>query len=462
MRVSLRSITSLLAAATAAVLAAPAAETLDRRAALPNPYDDPFYTTPSNIGTFAKGQVIQSRKVPTDIGNANNAASFQLQYRTTNTQNEAVADVATVWIPAKPASPPKIFSYQVYEDATALDCAPSYSYLTGFDQPNKATAVLDTPIIIGWALQQGYYVVSSDHEGFKAAFIAGYEEGMAILDGIRALKNYQNLPSDSKVALEGYSGGAHATVWATSLAESYAPELNIVGASHGGTPVSAKDTFTFLNGGPFAGFALAGVSGLSLAHPDMESFIEARLNAKGQQTLKQIRGRGFCLPQVVLTYPFLNVFSLVNDTNLLNEAPIAGILKQETVVQAEASYTVSVPKFPRFIWHAIPDEIVPYQPAATYVKEQCSKGANINFSPYPIAEHLTAEIFGLVPSLWFIKQAFDGTTPKVICGTPIPAIAGITTPSADQVLGSDLANQLRSLNGKQSAFGKPFGPITPP
>nr|BAB91331.1 lipase [Kurtzmanomyces sp. I-11] len=451
MRFFLRAVLGLAVTATAA-LAAP----LEPRAALPDPNEDPFYSTPSNIETFANGQIIQSRKVPTDIGNSNNAASYQLSYRTTNTQEDAVANVATIWIPAKPSSPPRIFTYQVYEDSTQLDCAPSYSYLTGYDQPNKATAVLDTPIVISWALQQGYYVVSADHEGARSAFIAGYEEGMAALDGIRALRNYAKLPQDSAVGAYGYSGGAHATVWATSLAAAYAPEINFIGAAHGGTPVSAKDTFTFINGGFFAGFAIAGVSGLANAHPDMEAFIQPRLNAEGVKTLKQIRSRGFCLPEVVTTYPFKNVFALVNDTNLLTEQPISGILQQETLVQSEASYAVPVPKFPRFLWHAALDEIVPYVPVTEYVKEQCAKGANINFNTYPIAEHLTAEIFGLVPGLWFLSQAYEGKAPAVQCGTALPA-----APSAQQVLGNDLANQLSSLNGKQSPFGKPFGPISP-
>lgn len=447
-----------LVASASVTLAMP----MERRAPLPDPNDDPFYKAPANIGTYANGQIIQSRKVPTDIGNSFNAASYQLQYRTTNTQEEPEATVATVFIPAKPASPPKIFSYQVYEDSTQLDCAPSYSYLTGLDEPNKVTASLDAPIIIGWALNQGYYVVSADHEGPISAFIAGYQEGRAILDGIRALKNYQELPKDSAVGFYGYSGGAHATVWATSLAGSYAPDINIIGAAYGGTPVSTNDTFLFINKGLFAGFAIAGVSGLANAYPEMEAFIRPRLNAEGVKTLGQVRGRGFCLPEVVITYPFKDVYSLVNDTNLLNEEPITSILKRETLVQAQASYTVPVPKFPRFMWHAIPDEIVPFASAAAYVKEQCQNGADINFNPYPIAEHVTAELFGLVPGLWWLGLAYQGKPPKVICGGSVPAIAGVTTPSATEVLGQDLANQLNSLNGKQSAFGKPFGGVDPP
>lgn len=456
MRLLPQALVALAAAATAA-LAVP----MHKRAQFPDPNDDPFYKTPSNIGTYANGQIIQSRKADTDIGNNNKVDAFQLSYRTTNTQKQAQANVATVFIPTKPASPPKIFSYQVYEDSTQLDCAPSYSYLTGFDPPNKVTTSLDTPIAISWALGEGYYVVSSDHEGPRSAFIAGYEEGMAILDGIRALKNFKSLPQDTGVGFYGYSGGAHATGWAVNLAGSYAPEITIDGAAYGGTPASAKDTFNFLNKGFFAGFAVAGVSGLALAHPDMEALLEPRLNAKGQEVLKQIRSRGFCLPSVVLHNNFVDVYSLVNDTNLLNEEPIKSILATETLVQAEASYTVPVPKFPRFMWHALEDEIVPFQPASDYVKEQCQKGADINWNVYPIAEHITAELFGLVPGIAWLSKAYKGQAPKVACGGGVPAITGINSPSAQDVLGSDLANQLNNLDGKQSPFGKPFGGLAP-
>jgi len=53
--------------------------------------------------------------------------------------------------------------------------------------------------------------------------------------------NSEKLAKDSQVGFLGYSGGASATVWATNLHESYAPELNVVGAAHGGTPVDTKN-----------------------------------------------------------------------------------------------------------------------------------------------------------------------------------------------------------------------------
>jgi hypothetical protein len=53
---------------------------------------------------------------------------------------------------------------------------------------------------LGWKLQQGYYVVSADHEGPDTAFIAEHQEASAILDALRALRNFKNLPSNSASA----------------------------------------------------------------------------------------------------------------------------------------------------------------------------------------------------------------------------------------------------------------------
>lgn len=82
---------------------------------LPNPLNDPFYKVPSNISDYSAGQVIQKRDVETNIEGSNAASSYQLSYRSLTTKQKPDSTVATIWTPSKPASPVKIFSYQVYE-----------------------------------------------------------------------------------------------------------------------------------------------------------------------------------------------------------------------------------------------------------------------------------------------------------------------------------------------------------
>lgn len=174
---------------------------------------------------------------------------------------------------------------KVWEDAPSLNCAPSYTLQRGLRAPNLFTGLLDTPIVVNMALSRGWYapflslslsppltrsshaatstpdpqfflylpplphlsvcillprdtryVLVPDHQGPRSAFMAGYEEGYATLDGIRAGLRHLHFPVDLPVGVIGYSGGGHATAWASHLVESYAPDLNIVGAAYGGTP----------------------------------------------------------------------------------------------------------------------------------------------------------------------------------------------------------------------------------
>ncbi|TKY86953.1 hypothetical protein EX895_003630 [Sporisorium graminicola] len=460
MRFFLQTLAAVAAAATT-VLAVPM-ET--REVQFPDPNDDPFYRTPDNIGTYTNGQIIQSRAVKTDIGFLNGAASYQLLYRTTNTSMEPEATVATVWIPAKPASPPKIFSFQVHEDSTQLDCAPSYNFLSGYGGPNEIPTSTDTPYYITWALLQGYYVVSPDHEGPNSAFVGGYQEGRATLDGVRALRNFENLPSDSAVGLYGYSGGAHASAWAASLAESYAPDINVVAAAYGGLPASLRDLITPLRTGPFSGLVIAGLSGVALAYPEVDAFLQSQFNDKGREVFKQVRSRGACLAQVAVRYAFTDFYTFFSHSSFefFKEPLTNKVLATESLLQSQANHVVPVPKFPRYIWHAHEDEIVKFSVAEQYVKEQCAKGANINWNVYPLFGHITVQTLGPIPALYWMGQAMNGQAPQVECGKSFTPIAGVNSPTAEQVLGPDLARKFARLNGTEAPFGLRFGPMTLP
>lgn len=211
----------------------------------PDPNDDSFYDIPNDVGSHSAGEILDSREVPTTINDSYYDKSYQILYRTQNTAKEADATVATLWTPKKASSPAKLFSWQVFEDSTQLDCNPSWAFIQNSSSQNTITTSVDAPVYIQWALEQGYYVVAPDHLGSSSAFIGGFQEGYAILDGIRAAISFNKLEKNVPTALAGYSGGGHATAWAANLHGSYAPELNIVGAVHGGTPVDTRGERTY-------------------------------------------------------------------------------------------------------------------------------------------------------------------------------------------------------------------------
>ena len=132
---------------------------------LPNPDVDPFYQAPVNISSYDPGDVVKIRPVLTTLA-GKSVKSYQLFYRTTNPQGEAIGTLATVWTPAIPAVPAKILSFQTAEDSTNLACSPSWAWVNT-SSPLSPNANGDAGIIIPWALAQGYHVVgygSSLHE----------------------------------------------------------------------------------------------------------------------------------------------------------------------------------------------------------------------------------------------------------------------------------------------------------
>ncbi|CAD6974586.1 unnamed protein product [Tilletia controversa] len=213
------------------------------------------------------------------------------------------------------------------------------------------------------SLKNGYHVVVPDHEGSKAASFVGPVEGHAVLDGLLAATSFPDaIPGVSRrtpIAIGGYSGGAHATAWATQLYKSYAPSLNIKGQVIGGTPVNLTNTLLFLNKGIYAGFALAGVMGEYLVYPELKQYIDDNIYPNGTALFKDFMD---------------NNFSYFKIPNALDD-PIAKKRLGENLLGNDGK---KLP-IPTIMFHGDADDVIPYQDAVDYAKSQCAKGAQVHF-----------------------------------------------------------------------------------
>lgn len=116
-----------------------------------------------------------------------------------------------------------------------------------------------------------------------------------------------------------------------------------------------------------------------------------------------------------------------------------------------------MPKFPRLLYHALADEIVPYNDSQQYVKDQCAGGANIQFVTLPLAEHVTGEVEGIVGAIQYLGQLYDGTTPKVACGTA-PGLLDFTNQAQTaSVMGNDLATKFEKLQASPAQYQGAYG-----
>lgn len=424
---------------------------------LKEPVKDDFYSAPSNLDSLSNGEVYNTREVFDSIYvDATLAKVEQVAYKTLNTQNQSSHSVVTVISPLIKADKPGILSYQAYEDSANLDCAPSYNLakeVTGWDTDITVAALT--------MITNGHYIVLPDHEGARSGFIAGHEQGQAGLDGIRASINYLGLDKNTPVAMQGYSGGASATVWMASLAGAYAPDLNVVGAAHGGTPLDLVEMVKYLDKADnlFSAFIVPAFAGLLNSYPDLNDNLWPHLHQDLQNALNKTRTPGFCFSDNVETFMHQEWHSKM-DVDIFTYPPTAEVLKNESLLSTESATTVPVPKFPHYVFHAEGDEVIPFKPVQQYVNEQCAAGANIQFVKWFDNDHETVQYLGLLDALKFSLQALEGKTPQVQCGAPSNDILTWTSANIGAVLGEPVALFIKGVSYITTPLGNVISDFT--
>ena len=384
-------------------------------AGFPAPSVDPFYKAPSNLSSYGNGKVIRFRQVTTRIDANNTYATYQSFYRTNTATGSPDATVATVFLPKNPSTSTKIFAFSTWEDSTQVDCAPSWAFVKNSDSSNTGILQYDASSAIPWALSNGWYVVSSDYLGSQSAFIAGFQEGRALLDGIRATKNGLGLANNAAIVMAGYSGAGHATAWAAELAPSYAPDLNIAGAAIGGAVYDSRNVLKAISGGQYSTYitlSLVGLVGLGQAYSDFGSYIRGAATDLGRNFMQQ--AGSVCLYTLPSSWSYKNITQLLtNGEAALYTSTANSTLTKESLLTSSSR---SVATLPRLIYHGTADQIAVFADSQTYVNQQCAKGANIRYIKYAGADHFqTSDQASNMVGQW-ITQALTTGAPQVQCG----------------------------------------------
>lgn len=417
------------------------------------PSNDSFYEPPSNLSEYGEGEVIRKRNIEPLTFLVEKSQVSQVLYRTNNTKNQPSHSVATIIEPWWPSSEPKLLSFQMWEDSSGANCAPSFSIANSLASPNALTSSWDVPPWFNWALAQGYYIVAPDHEGAKNAFFAGYEEGRSGLDGIRAAISELGLPSNVSTVLSGYSGGGHATAWMLNLLESYGSGLNVIGAAYGGNPVDFKTTFDKINAGFFSGFTTPCVAGLLTVYDIEDDLVDQYFDDYFRQAISKAKSPNQCLIPSLLSNLFTN-FTEHTSEYLLDIPFVSELHGYESLLSNVSTVGVSVPKIPRYVYHAVDDEIVPYETDKLYVQQQCDAGADIQWTDIYFPEHLIGMLVGAPGAMNWIKDVFDGTLSEVGCGQSGKyANMTVDSPNLEELIGKAPAQQLLRHNNTELPWG---------
>lgn len=415
-----------LAAVAAAFCCLPAAAT----ATPAPPSSDPFYSYSGSLKNVAEGTVLRTRQVQISVaGTPQTYPSTQILYRTTDQLGQPSVTAATIVEPAgSGVVPVKLLSYQTFYDGVASTCRPSYT-LQGGD-PSNTTASADESFMLDY-VQQGYTVVSSDYEGPTDDYGAGHESGFGTLDAIRAAEHELGLsPRSTPVGLVGYSGGSIASEWASELAPSYAPELDLVGVAEGGIPVDYAHTVGYIDGSSsWAGAIPAVTLGLIRAYKlDVAKYA----SAQGMQIFKQV------------------------EQGCLNPTAYPG-LKLEDLLKPQYKNWRTVPIFVRIFNDAIMSERgTPREPLlmgvgnadgtgdgvmiAKDVQElaytYCTRNVPVQFHVYSGSDHVEAAPQFEAQAIQFLQALYAGQAVSNQCGSIAPGNPLIPLPHPGSPNGS--------------------------
>ncbi len=441
----------IAAFACASVLVAPATAAPDRGQVkvapaplvpLPQELDASFYRPPqAEVAAAENGEILGARRINAAMfGLAPlNVDAWQLSFKSTDTSGRPIPAVTTILKPrGTTKGPRKVVSMQIAEDSTAGYCSTSYAIQHLNASPLLGQVVAPAELLVGQGfLAQGYALVLPDHEGPNHAYAAGPLGARITLDSLRAAKQFapSTITDASPIGLYGYSGGAIVTGHTAELKQSYAPELNIVGAAEGGVPADLGSLLRTAQNGATSGLVLGAVFGLAREYKYFDTFLDRRLNPLGRG-LRDLKGP-LCVQYQAMTFPFLNNIGLIDWPGGGLKAPSVKRLLADTKMGRAR------PDMPMYIWNSQLDEIVPVGQVNTLVKKYCAApGPSITYTRDHLSEHIIGEVSGAPLAFLWLKDRLDGKAAKPGCTTRDELSMATDSkwwPTFSRTIGSDLA-----------------------
>jgi hypothetical protein len=391
------------------------------------PSQDPFYTYSGStpLSQVAPGTVLNERPISVVIAGLTVPVSAeQLLYRTTGEEGQPTVTVTTVIKPLL-AIGTRIIAYQTAYDALGSECDPSYTLQGG--NPGDTVSQVEAVAIATYAAA-GFTVTVPDYEGENLDWGAGQESGYNTLDAIRATENYLGVASSTKVGMLGYSGGSIATEWASELAPSYAPSLNIVGAASGGVPVDFAHNLTYVNGDQdWAGVIPAILVSVGRA---FGVNISQYLSSYGEQVTSAVSGE--CIASFAASYPGLTIQQLLGP-QYQNPFQIPVLV---SIMNKLIMGTGGTPAEPVLLGvgnaDGTGDGIMIAGDVEGLAHEYCQRGVPVTFDEYAGLQHTPAAVPFEADALTFLTDRFLGLPAPNGCssiGTG-NSLAPLPTPSS--------------------------------
>lgn len=178
----------------------------------------------AEIHAAQPGQIL--RIWPQVGGTVGNGKAFRILYRSTALDGQPIAVSGAIFLPdAAPASGRRpVVAWAHPTTGVVEKCAPTLL-------PDLSGTIPGLEDM----LARGWIVAATDYTGLGTPgmhpYLIGESEARAVLDSVRAARAMPKADAGDRFAVWGHSQGGHAALFTGQLAQSYAPELQLVGVA---------------------------------------------------------------------------------------------------------------------------------------------------------------------------------------------------------------------------------------
>lgn len=338
------------------------------------PVLDAFYDAPQDVPD-EPGVLV--RAAPYDGDLPDGVRAWRILYTTTASDGGPALASGVLAVPTVTDTAPPVIAWAHGTVGVARACAPSL-------RPDAVAATsvpaLDAVVAQGWAL------VATDYTGMGAPgrfpYLIGTGEAYSVLDAVRAARAVARL--DDRTVVWGHSQGGHAALWAGQLADTYAPDVNVVGTaalSPAADPLALADVVTSHPQAPGASLAISYV-----AHAYAETYDDVELrDVVTPSALALVReAAARCTSQDATLVTVLTGLAVSHDQPILRSSPTGSVVGDRL--------RENVPRgpwgAPLLVGHGTADEVVPYALTEAYLPTLCASGASVELRSYPGRTHL--------------------------------------------------------------------------
>ncbi|MFI6041966.1 lipase family protein [Nocardia sp. NPDC051321] len=248
-------------------------------------------------------------------------------------------------------------------------CAPSQLLARG-EEPEAG--------FVTAALQRGWTVAVPDGPGLGMTdlgpyqFLAGHAGAHATLDLARAVRDMPELNSaESPCAVWGFADGGRTAIWAGEAQPDYAAELDLRGVAAGAVVADPGTLIPEIDGGPWAGLALAGLIGLGRAYRHLP--VDHILLESGRQVIK--RASKLDAADIQADYRHQPLGQWCERPDPWNDAMWRYVLANEKSARV-------APRVPVHLYHGTEDALVPVEMGRQLFAAYRALGVDLSWREY--------------------------------------------------------------------------------